>query len=174
VKTAISISIVFFITFVVGGCSLTLFDSQAASSSSVPFPVSQSVMVSTTNQVRQRAGLPPLRWNPQLVEVARRHAIKLAKANKLSHKLGGPLPRRLAATGYMWQAAAENIAYGYNSSAEAMQGWIASRDHLKNLKNPHVTEMGVYAVRQTDGKKRVFWAMILAAPRNQSGAVRAR
>ena len=172
----IRIAAVAFAALILTGCSLTLFEGGSRGGSkggSEPFSVSSSVFLAQTNQIRAEAGLPPVRWSGKLAQIAQKQAKRIAKADRLSHDIGGSLPRRLMLSGYPWQAAAENISYGYNSSADAMAGWINSPGHLKNLKNPRVTEIGVGAVRQKSGKRRVFWAMILATPAS-TGPLRSR
>jgi uncharacterized protein YkwD len=93
------------------------------------------------------------------------YARAMGERDRINHKIGGSLPKRVDAAGYQWGAVAENLAAGYSSTEEAMAGWKASAGHRKNLLNPLVTEIGIAAVSTPPGSKhRNYWALILATP----------
>ncbi len=99
----------------------------------------------------------PLRWNKQLTEAARKHALDNASRQKLDHtgKDGSTVSTRVTKTGYTWQAVAENIAFGYLDIKGVIQGWVQSKGHCLNLMNPDYKEVGIY-------KKDNYWVMVLA------------
>lgn len=129
-----------------------------------PQPVDQAAALSLVNGFRLNEGLPPLSLSPKLSALSKEQADAMAAADKLSHNIGGRLPKRLDKGGYAWLATAENIGAGYRTLAEAFSGWRDSPPHRKNMLNDKVTEMGIAATSRPDGKYRVFWAMILARP----------
>lgn len=129
-----------------------------------PQPVDQSAALALINGFRKNEGLPPLRLNPVLTQIAKKQSDAMAASDKLSHSIGGRLPRRLEQNGYEWAATAENIGAGYRTLAEAFSGWRDSPPHRKNMLNNKVTEMGIAATSRPDGKYKVYWALILAHP----------
>ncbi len=44
--------------------------------------------------------------------------------------------------GYQYSKAGENLAYGYKTNAEAINGWMNSKEHRDNIINPDFTEVG--------------------------------
>jgi uncharacterized protein YkwD len=125
-----------------------------------------SAIVAMTNEERKRAGLPSLRQTPRLGHAAQLHAAQMAHIGRLDHELPGePYPRpedRLAAAGYEWQAWAENIAYGRESS-DVVSGWMASPEHRANTLNPIYTEMGVGVAPDPAG--RLYHVQVFGRPR---------
>jgi uncharacterized protein YkwD len=115
---------------------------------------------------RAQNGLGPVRVDSRLMSAAADYAQAMGERDRIDHKIGGSLPKRVAASGYDWGAVAENLAAGYSSLDDAMAGWRASGGHRQNLLNPHATEIGVAAVATPAGsKRRNYWALILATPR---------
>lgn len=64
---------------------------------------------------------------------------------------------RVSAQGYCWRGLGENIAYGIPTREAALQGWLASPAHRRNLLMPGFTE---YGLAGADG----YWVMVLARP----------
>ena len=114
---------------------------------------------------RAQNGLGRVRVNSKLMAAAADYARAMGTRDKISHGIGGSLPKRITAVGYDWGAAAENLGASYGSLNDVISGWKASAGHRKNLLNPNVTEMGIAAVATPPGSKhRNYWALILAAP----------
>lgn len=114
---------------------------------------------------RVQNGLGPVRVNSKLMAAAADYARAMGTRDKISHTIGGALPKRISAAGYDWGAAAENLGAGYSSLSDVMAGWKASAGHRRNLLNPNVTEMGIAAAATPPGSKyRNYWALIMAAP----------
>src|SRR5437870_3693669 len=66
-----------------------------------------------TNQARATDDLPPLKPNPTLFEMARKHSENQAKQRKMDHVLDGKNPSdRAKDTGYRYAALGENVAAG--------------------------------------------------------------
>jgi uncharacterized protein YkwD len=104
--------------------------------------------------------------NATLVAAAQAQADAMAREDTLSHSVAGDLTRRIGRVGYEWSALAENIATGQRSLAEAMAGWTMSRAHLENMLIPQVTEIGIATAFNPNSQTRVYWALILGAPRD--------
>src|SRR5436190_23251244 len=84
----------------------------------------EQAIIDQTNALRKHAGLQELRRSAVLCSVARKHAIEMAQANKLSHRINGKnSSQRADAAGYKWTTVSENIAWNQRSVAEVMDGW---------------------------------------------------
>jgi uncharacterized protein YkwD len=94
--------------------------------------------------------VPPLVWNENLEKAAQGHAWDMSNNNYFSHtsKDGRSMEDRIVFAGYIFKgfksfAIGENIAFGQGSISEAMDGWIKSPGHCKNLMNSQFKEVGV-------------------------------
>lgn len=99
------------------------------------------------NEFRKSKNLPPLKLNPTIVQQAREHSQAMASGKvPFSHQ---GFQERVNAIGNAvdYTSAAENVAYneGYeNPAQEAVQGWLKSPGHLKNIVgNFNLTGVGV-------------------------------
>lgn len=109
-------------------------------------PLWTDEVVYLTNLEREQAGLPPLKQNPLLAQAAQAHAEAMASGDFMEHDdphAGTSAVDRIAAAGYAWSSAAENIGGGAPSPAEVVQGWMDSPGHRANILNPRYREIGV-------------------------------
>jgi uncharacterized protein YkwD len=120
---------------------------------------------SLLSDYRQKNGLPRVEIDQRLVEMAEAQAKDMARRNQLTHDPGGRnFNKRLAASGFNAQRAAENIGAGYHTLAEAFSGWRDSPSHNKNMLLTGATKMGIAAAYAPNSKYKVFWALVLAEP----------
>ncbi len=97
--------------------------------------------------------------------MAEAQAKEMARRNQVTHDPGGKnFNRRLAASGFNAQRAAENIGAGYHTLAEAFSGWRDSPSHNKNMLLSGATKMGIATAYAPNSKYKVFWALVLAEP----------
>ncbi len=120
-----------------------------------------------TNQERLRMGLPELRYNKDLEKAAQRHAVDMAKKNYFSHdgQDGSDLKDRVALTEYRYTNVGENLFWRTpdNDPAYAVQGWMESPGHRKNMLDQQFTEIGLgYAVDQANGKH--YYVQVFGRP----------
>jgi len=94
--------------------------------------------------------VPPLTWNNTLEAAAEGHAEDMNYKNYFSHysKDGRNMEDRIVLAGYIFKgyksfAVGENIAFGQQSIAEVMDGWLNSPGHCHNLMNAEFKEVGV-------------------------------
>ncbi|CUH18691.1 Cysteine-rich secretory protein family protein [Jannaschia seosinensis] len=115
------------------------------------------------SQQRERAGLPPLRYDRKLARAAEAQARHQAATAKMRHD--GPRGSRpfdrIQATGYKGCAGAENVAFGQNDAREVTVAWMNSAGHRRNIMHPVMQHGAVAAARGADG--RLYWAMVLGA-----------
>ena len=127
-------------------------------------PVSQSIL-SLTNQARSESKLGSLSLSNQLNAAAQRHANDLASGAQFSHtgSDGSRMVNRVEDAGYAYRSIAENI-YAQSPSnrpERAVQGWLRSTGHRRNMLNGKFTEMGVgYA---TDGRSH-YYVQVFGTP----------
>jgi uncharacterized protein YkwD len=96
------------------------------------------------NAVRRRQGLPPLARNPILDQVAQEHADDMLRRSYISHRTPEGLDPsdRARAAGYR-PGAGENIVEQRFSAEEAMDAWMASPGHRRNILDPNCRELGL-------------------------------
>lgn len=124
------------------------------------------------NQERAANGLPPLKLVTSLSGAARYHAADLGGDDYFQHdsydRSGGALQRacgtfeRISLWYSGWNAAAENIAAGYNTPDAAMAAWMNSDGHRGNILNPGFTEFGV-GYFSGAGKFNSYWVQDFGA-----------
>jgi len=107
------------------------------------------------NQERRAHQIPELTWSAPLALEARKHAVRLAQQRLLSHEdpLRGHIDKRLEQAGVPWRRCAENL-YESNypdPAKDAVQAWLRSSGHRRNLMDAELSDTGVGASRRSDG-----------------------
>jgi uncharacterized protein YkwD len=123
------------------------------------------IVVSLTNDERAKVGCPALVISSQLSTAAQSHTGDMATHKLMSHTgSDGSSPwDRINATGYQFRAAAENVAMGFETPADVVNGWMNSAGHRANILNCDLHEIGVgYA---TDSTGAPYWTQDFATPR---------
>jgi uncharacterized protein YkwD len=112
-----------------------------------PAPMSDFVqrVLDLTNQFRAQNGVAPLQLNVELNAAALNHSTDMALRDYFSHtgSDGSSAGDRMRQAGYVSNAWGENIAAGYATPEQVVQGWINSPGHRANMLNPSYTELGV-------------------------------
>ncbi|GIE80688.1 hypothetical protein Aph02nite_66380 [Actinoplanes philippinensis] len=105
-----------------------------------------------TNIERTRQGCAALKVNAQLTTAARGHSAWMARTGTFSHtgSGGSSFVARARATGY-GQPSAENIAWGYQTAASVVEGWMRSPGHRENILNCKSKSVGVGVVLSANG-----------------------
>jgi len=98
-------------------------------------------------------------WDDTLEMAAQKHSNDMNKHENLSHtgSDGSSPGDRLDAAGYLWSTYGENVAVGYSSEEDVIEGWLDSPGHCTNIMNANVTQMGV----ATSGS---YWTQVFAKP----------
>ena len=128
-----------------------------------PVAVDPAQAAGMVSAFRAQNGLGPVKVSAKLNGIAAAQARKMAAENEMSHTVAGQFPDRLAAGAYDADRAAENLGEGYDSLAEAMEGWKRSPEHRKNLL-ADVTEIGIATGYTPEGRSNVFWSLELGKP----------
>lgn len=106
--------------------------------------MSISGLLQETNKQRTDNGLAGLTLNDQLNQAAQAKADDMAARDYWSHNTpeGNPPWIFFTNAGYQYQTAGENLAYGFLSSASAVEGWMGSEGHRANILNATYKEVG--------------------------------
>lgn len=101
--------------------------------------------IGLTNFDREIAGLPALKENNTLDEIAQLKAYDMAKTHTFSHvgSDGKHTYDDAPSEGYSFKYYGENLAVLYKTSDEAEQAFMESPEHRDNILNPHYTDIGV-------------------------------
>ena len=115
-------------------------------------------VVTLTNQARARGAnchsegtfgpADPVSMDPYLRCAARYHSLWMKQTEVFDHyspggNLGGDPWERMAEAGFAGFGTGENIAAGYATPDEVVQGWLDSDGHCANIMNPESTRIGV-------------------------------
>ena len=95
----------------------------------------EQTVVKLTNAYRARRGLPPLQLDPNLSKASRDHSKDMKRLNFFSHQspVRGKTRFFHRAEKFDTTASAENIARGATDGKSALELWVDSEFHRKNL-----------------------------------------
>jgi uncharacterized protein YkwD len=102
---------------------------------------------------------PAITWDDKVAQAALIHSEDMDKNHFFSHtgSDGSEAGERLVRAGYKWHTWGENIAWGYESEEEVIEGWLQSPGHCENIMNKEFTHMGV-------AKSGQYWTQLFATP----------
>lgn len=106
--------------------------------------MSAQTLLSDTNAQRANDHEAPLTLNSQLTAAAEAKAKDMATRNYWSHDTpDGRTPWSfITATGYNYQRAGENLAYGFSSASDTIAGWMNSAEHRANILDSYYSQVG--------------------------------
>lgn len=116
------------------------------------------------NTVRRKHGLKPLVSHPQLEKSAVALALDLADRRVLEHRdrRGWDLVRRVEEAGYTdWTMLGENVAFGQRSAKQAVQDWMGSPPHRREILELAYRETGIAVARSRGGTP--YWVQQFGA-----------
>ncbi len=117
-------------------------------------------VLNLVNKERNKVGLPSLKLDSQLNNLARLKAEDMAKKGYFSHNSPtyGSAFDMMHEYGVSYKTAGENIAKGQKSSESVMRAWMNSSGHRANILGSGYTRLGVgYA---TDSKGNTYWVQM--------------
>lgn len=111
---------------------------------SAPPSVSAQTLLSQTNDQRLQDDLNALKQNTQLTAAAQAKANNMVSQNYWSHNSpNGTSPWSfITNSGYDFQLAGENLAYGFSNSSSVINAWMNSQSHRANVLNPSYNDVG--------------------------------
>lgn len=101
-------------------------------------------LLSSTNAQREANNEKPLAANAQLSAAAQAKANDMVSKNYWSHNApDGQTPWTfIGSAGYQYQAAGENLAYGFASASQVINGWMNSAEHRANILDADYQDVG--------------------------------
>jgi uncharacterized protein YkwD len=138
-------------------------------------PAEQAVadeVLDLVNSERAKAGCGPLTLEAKLTDAAQGHSEDMARNDYFDHTAldGSSAADRVTRTGYDWRMTGENIAAGYSTAAEVMDGWMKSPGHRANILNCGFTQLGVGYYYETDDSYpgpygySYYWTQVFGTP----------
>lgn len=123
----------------------------------------QAELIDNLNAERAQRGLAPLRLSGTLDKIAQGHACDNANRLSISHVSsdGGHLVNRLRRGGYAFRTAAENTGRGFASGARAVEWWMHSPGHKKNMLIGQVREIGVGIAMSDAPDSKLHWIIVM-------------
>ena len=116
------------------------------------------------SRLRAANGLGPVKTDAALTRAAQVQANAMAASRSLSHSVAGDFGDRMRATGLNATASAENLGMGYTSLPAAIEGWVNSPGHNRNLMMADATRIGLASAATPGPQPTLYWALILAGP----------
>ena len=103
-----------------------------------------SALLQNTNARRAENGAGVLTINSALSAAAQTKANDMAARNYWAHNTpdGNPPWYFIENAGYSYQKAGENLAYGFDTSADTIAGWMNSPSHRENMLDPGYVDVG--------------------------------
>lgn len=106
--------------------------------------MSVNSLLDATNNKRQENNQSTLKINDRLTAAAQAKANDMTAKNYWAHTTpSGEEPWKfIQVAGYEYNKAGENLAYGFNSGSETVNGWMNSETHRTNMLDGNYTEVG--------------------------------
>jgi len=110
-------------------------------------PITSQNIVDLTNKTRIQNGFNELNISSELSKAAQDKAYDMVEKNYWSHQTieGHPFWIFVDRKNYQWNHLGENIAADFNTAEGAMNGWLNSPSHQKNILNSDYQDIGVGA-----------------------------
>jgi len=140
--------LLFIAFFIIGGLLLNLTKTKYPSVLGISTDITSEQLLTLVNQKRQENGLPPLSFSPELATAARSKANDMFSKNYWAHNSpDGKTPWEfLKEAGYNYVYAGENMARGFNTSADVTNAWMVSPTHRANVLSPNYSDVGFAVV----------------------------
>lgn len=119
-------------------------------------------VVELVNVERQKAGLPALKIDSAISDVARMKSKDMAVNNYFAHQSPtyGSAGDMLTKYGIKWSAWGENIASGQRTPQAVVTAWMNSPGHRANILSSNFGRIGVGYVTNSNGTP--YWTQVFA------------
>lgn len=140
---------------------------------SPPVPTPQNINIppidcklfDAINDVRALNNLPTLKLDSRLHRAAQKHSEDMATQNYFSHvsPSGSTPAQRVSKEGYQWESVSENIAAGYSTVEDVVNGWVNSPGHFQNILCSSCTHTGISKVTAIDSQWGTYYTQVFAS-----------
>lgn len=130
-------------------------------------------LLSDTNMQRAKNGEQPLAINTDLSSAAQAKADDMVQGGYWSHTSpSGKTPWTfITNSGYNYQAAGENLAYGFVNAGDTVSGWMNSAEHRANILNGSYSDVGFGVANSPDYLGRGPATVVVAEYAQPAGAL---
>lgn len=141
-----------------GASATALVETEASAKAAAAMLAIEQDAFQLINVERSLAGLPALKWNEKVAQLARLHSRNMADYRFFSHKGVDGLTvdgRAEQLKVGEWRAIGENIAFMQNypnPAAVAVEKWLQSASHRSNLMGTQWSDSAVGVAMTEDGK----------------------
>ncbi|NJM05198.1 CAP domain-containing protein [Candidatus Gracilibacteria bacterium] len=113
-------------------------------------------LLGLVNAARATSGCAPVTFEAHLTAAAQGHSRSMAEQDYFDHigPDGATARDRADAAGFSGQVG-ENIAAGYTTAEQVMQGWMNSEGHRKNILNCDYSHVGIGYLYQSNDQPGV-------------------
>lgn len=134
---------------------------------SVNAEVNEDTAASMFSQYRLNNGLGVVVQDPELTRLAEIQAKAMADAGNVNASLnqGYRLKDLMAKIGETDVPASNNVSGGYYRLSEAFSGWRESPKHNAVMLDKNARRFGLATAYAPNAKHKVFWSLIMAAPK---------
>jgi uncharacterized protein YkwD len=154
---SIFLSVLYFMTIGSSLAFTTLSSNGPGPKDSGTNVVNKALLLELVNKARKKGcqcgdtyfgSAPALTWNDQLEKAAFDHSADMSGKKYFSHTSpnGDKAGERIRKAGYNWLMYGENIGMGFKNETEAIESWLHSPGHCKNIMNKNYKEMAVARV----------------------------
>jgi uncharacterized protein YkwD len=133
----------------------------------------RTAVVCLINEQRAAHRLPPLRADNRLNNSAQGWSNRMVATHTFTH--GVNFAARISAAGFRWSSAGENIATGFETPRQVVNGWMASTGHCENILSPTYRDVGTGVNRHAIGGYATgpsTWTQDFALPMGKSAPSR--
>ena len=113
------------------------------------------------NIERRKAGVKPLALSDELMRASAVRSQEIIKVFSHTRPDGTPFTSIVSRHG---RRIGENIAGGYQTPEDVVDGWMHSEGHRKNILHPDFTELGVGYAYEEDSQYKHYWVQIFRRP----------
>ena len=115
------------------------------------------------NEAREEAGLEPLYLTPIVSTFAEKRAVELSDYFSHVRPDGSSYKTAITAAGVESNYTGENVATGYTTAKQVVQGWLGSKGHRANILNENFTQIGVGLEKNTGNRYGGYaWTQLFA------------
>lgn len=116
-------------------------------------------VVELTNEQRREHGCDDVTWDAELAVPAQEHSQDMADNDFMGHigSDGRDPGQRVADSDYPGRYRAENVAAGYETPRDVVEGWMNSDGHRANILNCELRDIGVGYAHSPDTEYGTYW-----------------
>lgn len=118
-------------------------------------------MLTLINRQREAAGAGPLALDDKLCQAAQVRAQELVRSYAHTRPDGRTCYTAMDEAGVSYRSAGENIAAGYPSVDQVMDGWMNSEGHRANILNTKYSRVGI-GFYYSNGGYQTYWVQMFA------------